>query len=533
MLDPTGVRALGKVDDERKRYELERADVLCAPSIGGESFGMVLTEAFAAGTPVVASNIAGYRDVVKDGVDGVLIPAGDAQTLAETLRDLHHEPQRRQQLAAAAAVNARAFAWEGVAAQVLDAYENAIATPALQHARAEAAVRLGLRSADLKPRAPARRLPSLEQTTELERRQGIWAHARRAGMLGITLAGVILATLALRKIGIASITHALISSSPTFVLLGLATMCAAMAARGVAWFEILKAALPRARLRLSDAMQGTMIGVLMSSTLPGTPRRTGESAGRRPEDRSPAGEPACRARIARSPRRCSTSSLWRSSGRSCSRRSTSSRAMNRICSSPRSCRCSLLVFIIAAPVVLRFTPIDGRFARAHAVLAQVRGGLAKVREGLSVFRQPRRGAIAAAAQLSAWALQCLSCDLLLLALGLGSQTGIAAAAGVLFAVNITAVLPAMLANLGVFQAACAAVLHAGWHVGLGTGVAYGVILQAVEVTTAFLMGTPALLKEGMSWREVKMRAIHASPVRLSAREDDESEFSTALSTRAS
>ena len=55
--------------------ELERADVLCAPSLGGESFGMVLTEAFAAGTPVIASDIAGYRDVVRDGVDGVLVPA--------------------------------------------------------------------------------------------------------------------------------------------------------------------------------------------------------------------------------------------------------------------------------------------------------------------------------------------------------------------------------------------------------------------------------------------------------------------------
>ena len=57
------------------RASCEAADVLCAPSLGGESFGMVLTEAFAAGTPVVASDIAGYRDVVRDGVDGVLVPA--------------------------------------------------------------------------------------------------------------------------------------------------------------------------------------------------------------------------------------------------------------------------------------------------------------------------------------------------------------------------------------------------------------------------------------------------------------------------
>ena len=53
---------------------------------------MVLTEAFAAGTPVVASNIAGYRDVVRDGVDGVLVPPADPQALAEALRDLTRSP---------------------------------------------------------------------------------------------------------------------------------------------------------------------------------------------------------------------------------------------------------------------------------------------------------------------------------------------------------------------------------------------------------------------------------------------------------
>ena len=64
LLDPEGVTALGRIGDAEKRATLEAADVLCAPSLGGESFGMVLTEAFAAGTPVVASDIAGYRDVV-------------------------------------------------------------------------------------------------------------------------------------------------------------------------------------------------------------------------------------------------------------------------------------------------------------------------------------------------------------------------------------------------------------------------------------------------------------------------------------
>ena len=115
MLDMRDVRVLGKVDDETKFRELEAGDVLCAPSLGGESFGMVLTEAFAAGTPVVASDIAGYRDVVRDGVDGVLVPRGDAQALAEALRDLYEEPVRRAAMARAAALGAERFAWPRVA----------------------------------------------------------------------------------------------------------------------------------------------------------------------------------------------------------------------------------------------------------------------------------------------------------------------------------------------------------------------------------------------------------------------------------
>ncbi|HEV2060580.1 MAG TPA: glycosyltransferase family 4 protein, partial [Solirubrobacteraceae bacterium] len=103
MLDTRDVVAHGKCSDEEKTTVLAEADVLCAPSLGGESFGMVLTEAFAAGTPVVASDIAGYRDVVVDGVNGVLVPRGDATAVAEALRDLALDPARRTTLAAAAA----------------------------------------------------------------------------------------------------------------------------------------------------------------------------------------------------------------------------------------------------------------------------------------------------------------------------------------------------------------------------------------------------------------------------------------------
>src|SRR5450755_1505297 len=146
MVDDRGVRALGKVDDARKQEELERADVLCAPSLRGESFGMVLTEAFAAGTPVIASDIAGYRDVVRRDVDGVLVPPADPQALAESLRDLWDEPERRVEMSRAAAADVRRFAWPHVATDVMDAYRDAVATPAPRRAAQRAAVAVGVRS---------------------------------------------------------------------------------------------------------------------------------------------------------------------------------------------------------------------------------------------------------------------------------------------------------------------------------------------------------------------------------------------------
>ncbi|MGZ4311624.1 MAG: glycosyltransferase [Solirubrobacteraceae bacterium] len=515
MLDDRDVRVLGKVDDARKREELQRADILCAPSLRGESFGMVLTEAFAAGTPVVASNIAGYRDVVRDGVDGVLVPPADPQALAEALRDLYDEPERRVAMARAAASDVERFAWPVVADQVIEAYGEAIAVPAATRPVHRAAVAVGVRAADLKPHVPARRLPSLEPP--LATRRGPMATAaRRGGMVVVSVAAVLLAYKALSAIGLSNIAQALLASSPSFVLLGLGVMCAAMALRAVSWHAILQAALPKARVRLSDAMQGTFIGVLMSSTLParlGEPSRALVVARRtgRPREHLPVvlGTVVSQTLI----NIVALLVLGAVMFSSVDMFNGHQNALVVAAVAPLA----LLAIVLVAPFVLRHEGAAGRFGRLQALLAQVRGAMTRVRAGLVVFRRPKLGAVAAGAQLGAWALQWVSCYILLVALGLDQQAGIAAAAAVLFAVNITAVLPATPANLGVFQAACAAVLHTGWHVGLGTGVAYGVILQAVEVSTAILMGTPALLKEGMSWREVRLRAMHAAPVKLPAR----------------
>ena len=114
-------------------------------------------------------------------------------------------------------------------------------------------------------------------------------------------------------------------------------------------------------------------------------------------------------------------------------------------------------------------------------------------------------------QLGAWALQWLSCYVLLVALGLERRADLGAAAAVLFAVNVSAVLPLTPSNLGVFQAACVAVLTGAYGIGAADALGYGIILQAVEVATAVVMGAPALVKEGVSWREVRLRALHSTP----------------------
>lgn len=121
------IELLGQVDDETKARALRSVDVYCAPNIGGESFGMILTEAMAAGTPVLASALDSFRRVLDDGRAGVLTPTGDPVALAEALADLLGDPTRRASLAAAAGERVAMFDWQVVATQVLRVYETAVA----------------------------------------------------------------------------------------------------------------------------------------------------------------------------------------------------------------------------------------------------------------------------------------------------------------------------------------------------------------------------------------------------------------------
>ena len=120
------IDVLGKVSDSILWRQLGEADLLCAPSLAGESFGMVLIEAMAAGTGVVASAIAGYSDVVTNGVDGILVPPADPQALAEELQLLAHEPERITAMGEAGRRSAERYAWPRIADEVTEVYEQAI-----------------------------------------------------------------------------------------------------------------------------------------------------------------------------------------------------------------------------------------------------------------------------------------------------------------------------------------------------------------------------------------------------------------------
>jgi phosphatidylinositol alpha-mannosyltransferase len=531
MLDDRGVQALGKVSESRKLAELARADVLCAPSLHGESFGMVLTEALAASTPVIASDIPGYRDVVRDGIDGLLTPPGDALALAEALRSLALDPAARARLSGAARLRAERFAWPHVAAEVLDCYEQAIAVgrPATRAARA--GVRFGLVPADLLPRIPAQRLPSLEtapgggiatasgsvngseQGSRNPARERSKRALRRVALLAASLAGLALALLALVHIGVGRVVESLLASSPGLLAAGLALMCASMFARAIAWHAILAAAPTWRKAKRRDAMQGTFIGVLMSATLParlGEPSRALIVARRlgRARETLPVvlGTMVSQTLL----NLLALAILGIAMFSSVNLFNGHHGALIAVAVAP----VGALLAVLIAPVLLPSAAVS-RSRRLQALIAALRTSLVRVREGLRVFRHPRLAAIATSVQLGAWGLQLLACWLLLMALGLNGQVGIAGAAAVLFAVNVTAVLPATPANVGVFQAACVAVLAGAYHVSTPDALAYGIVLQVVELAAAVLMGIPALITEGLSWKDVRLRTMSGAPVKLS------------------
>jgi phosphatidylinositol alpha-mannosyltransferase len=116
------VEFLGRVDDEDKVRYFASADIYCAPNTGQESFGIVLLEAMAAGVPIVASDIHGFKRVVERNVQGILVEPRNPRALAAALYALARDPDLRDEMGEAGRARAPEFSWDRVTERIVDYY---------------------------------------------------------------------------------------------------------------------------------------------------------------------------------------------------------------------------------------------------------------------------------------------------------------------------------------------------------------------------------------------------------------------------
>ena len=325
--------------------------------------------------------------------------------------------------------------------------------------------------------------------------------AGRAGLLLIVVALAGLIVYALSHLNLARVGHALITATPGWIVLALALMMLSLVLRSISWHEALRAALPDTPIAWMPVTRATMIGVMASAVVPG---RIGE----------PTRIVVLSRRLEGSARRL----LPIVTGTVFSQTLINLLALAILASvtfssiplghgnlagvlAVAAVPLTLCLLVLLGPRLLRLGR-RSRSLRVRLASASIARLLALARQGLVVFVTPRHGIASVTAQLLAWTLQWLACYAVILALGLPAHPQLIAAAAVLLAVNVSAILPATPSNVGVFQAACLVVL-AAYGVGAGQAIAYGIVLQAVEVSTALILGIPALLGEGLTWRDIR------------------------------
>jgi phosphatidylinositol alpha-mannosyltransferase len=348
------------------------------------------------------------------------------------------------------------------------------------------------------PRAPGRSRARRSLPSTTTGRAG-------AAIVALLLAGLLV--YALSRLDLGRVGHALITATPGWIVLALVLMGLSLLLRAVSWHEALRAALPDTRIAWTPVVRATMIGVMASAVFPG---RIGE----------PTRIVVLSRRLEGQQRRL----LPIVTGTVFSQTLINLLALAILASVtfgsiPVHGRFAAILAVAAVPLALCALVLLGpglwrlgrrsRSLRLRLAAASIARLLGLARQGLAVFVTPRHGIAAVAAQLCAWMLQWLACYAILLALGVPAHPLLVAAAAVLLAVNVSAVLPATPSNVGVFQAACLVVL-AAYGVGAGQAIAYGIVLQAVEVLTALALGVPALLGEGLTWRDIRSASGEAN-----------------------
>jgi phosphatidylinositol alpha-mannosyltransferase len=326
-------------------------------------------------------------------------------------------------------------------------------------------------------------------------------NARRAGAIAVALLIAGLLAFALSRLNLPHLAHALISTSPGWVVAAFALMMLSLVARALSWRAVLRAALPDAPIRFAAVTRATMIGVMASAVLPG---RIGEPTrvlvlSRRLPGRATTTFPVVAGTVLSQTliNLVALGILAAVTFTSVPLLQGHASALEAVLAVP----VFVALFVFGGPLILRLARRSPSL-RIRAGAAAFAGLLRAARRGLVVFATPRYGAPAIGFQLLAWALQWGSCYMVVLALGLDPKASPVTAAAILLAVNVTAVVPATPSNVGVFQAACLVVL-AAYGIGAGPALAYGIILQAIELLTALVLGVPALLREGMTWQDIR------------------------------
>jgi phosphatidylinositol alpha-mannosyltransferase len=310
--------------------------------------------------------------------------------------------------------------------------------------------------------------------------------------------------LAIAKLHPAQVGHLLSKTKAGWALLALALMMIAFVARGESWYAVIRAALPNTHLGRGVVYRGIMIGMVGSTVAPG---RLGEAA-----------RALVVARRLGDPSRNIALVLGTVVSQTLiNLLALAILAMVTLLGAAISgARAEAIIGVVVVPAVIVAIVVFGPRALKRASISKI-GWLRRAatwighqlghfRQGLVVFRRPRAAVHAGGTQLAAWALQLFACYSVILSLGLEHEANLTAAAAVLLAVNVTAIVPVTPSNVGVFQAACIAVL-APFGVSASQGLAYGLILQAVEIVAAVMMGVPALLREGLSVSELRREAV--------------------------
>ncbi|MBA3368399.1 MAG: glycosyltransferase family 4 protein, partial [Geodermatophilaceae bacterium] len=120
------VSLLGEISEDDKARMLASIDIYCAPNLGGESFGVILVEAMAAGAAIVASDLDAFRRVLDDGAAGILVRRGSASALADALSQLIGDPARREKLILSGQLAVQDYDWPVVSARILAVYETVV-----------------------------------------------------------------------------------------------------------------------------------------------------------------------------------------------------------------------------------------------------------------------------------------------------------------------------------------------------------------------------------------------------------------------